>query len=86
MSEKNQPTQSNDVALDLRDLLVDVESRNLSEYLTVSVSNDGQNTTVSFTTTNTHPETYTTVFYGVAASNLQMLLDESYLISPDHFS
>lgn len=77
MNDKTQAPHSQVEALDLRDLLVDAETDSISEYLTVSVSNDGHNTTVSFTTTDAHPETYTTVLYGITASNLQMLLNDS---------
>jgi hypothetical protein len=54
----------------------------LGDYLALSISCDDQNTTVSFTTTHTHPETFAVFLPGVAASSLQTLLIESSLISP----
>lgn len=72
---------SQDKSLDLRDLLDDLQTQDLSDYLTISISNDGQNTTVKVTTVDAHPETYSTILYGIAATNLQMLLDDN-LISP----
>jgi hypothetical protein len=68
--------------IDIRDLLDECQSEQLSDYLTLSIRSDGQDTTVSFTTTHLHPETYAAVLPGVAASSLQALLLESSLISP----
>lgn len=70
------------VIIDIRDLLDECQSEQLSDYLTLSIRSDGQDTTVSFTTTHPHPETCAAVLPGVAASSLQALLLESSLISP----
>lgn len=77
MGDDAKNTQFQAESLDLRDLLDDLQAQDLSDYLTISISNDGQNTTVRVTTIEAHPETYSTVLYGVAATNLQMLLDDS---------
>lgn len=77
------PAQSG--VLDIKDLLDDDRTERLSEYLTLSISSDGQNTMLSFTTTSTHPETFAAILPGVAATSLQALLNESSTISPlDH--
>jgi hypothetical protein len=68
--------------IDIRDLLDECQSEQLSDYLILSIRSDGQDTTISFTTPHTHPETYAAVLPGVAASSLQALLLESSLISP----
>jgi hypothetical protein len=67
--------------LDIRDLLDEGGGERLGDYLALSISCDGQNTTVSFTTTHSHPETFAVILPGVAASSLQTLLIESSLIS-----
>lgn len=84
MSDNAKNTQIQPESLDLRDLLEDLHAQDLSEYLTISISNDGQNTTVKVTTIDSHPETYSGVLYGVTATNLQMLLDESLNNSKDN--
>lgn len=74
-------------ALDIMDLLDDVRAERISDYLTLSISGDGHNTTVSFTTTNAQPETFAAVFPGITASSLQTLLNESAMSSAfDHLS
>lgn len=84
MSDNAENEQSQDKSLDLRDLLDDMQVQDLSDYLTISISNDGQNTIVKVTTIDVHPETYSTVLYGVTATNLQMLLDDSLAFPKDN--
>lgn len=76
-SESAQPAE----ILDIRDLLDGVQTESLSDYLTLSISNDGHDTTVSLTTTAAQPETFTAILHSVAASSLQSLLHESALIN-----
>jgi hypothetical protein len=83
MNDKAEMPQNQAETLDLRDLMDDLQSQDLSEYLTISVSNDGQNTTVSVSTIEDHPETYSAILYGVTATSLQMLLDDSFGAPPD---
>jgi hypothetical protein len=78
MNDNAENPQLQGESLDLRDLLDDSQTQELSDYLTISISNDGQNTTVKVTTIDDHPDTYSDVLYGVAATNLQMLLDDSF--------
>lgn len=83
MSDNTESEQSQDKSLDLRDLL-DLQTQDLSDYLTISISNDGHNTTVKVTTIDAHPETYSTILYGIAATNLQMLLDDNLVLPKDN--
>ena len=62
--------------LSLEDLLVDEKANMLSEYLSLSITNLGEDTQVSVTTTDTEPVTYSSIFYGVASLNLQMLISD----------
>lgn len=67
----------NQEALDFYDLLVDESTDELSEYLSISVTNDGHNTKVSVATVDDHPTVYTTTFDGVAAPDLKTILVDS---------
>ena len=59
--------------LDIRDLVTD-ENDPLAEYLSVSVSNDGQDTTISATSPGSNPQVTQTVIAGMTANNLQDLI------------
>ncbi len=60
-------------SLDIRDLVTD-ESDPLAEYLSVSISNDGQDTTISTTSSGANPQVTQTVISGVIANDLQDLI------------
>ena len=60
-------------SLDIRDLVTD-ESDPLAEYLSVSISNDGQDTTISTTSSGADPQVTQTVISGVIANDLQDLI------------
>ena len=60
-------------SLDIRDLVTD-ESDPLAEYLSVSISNDGQDTTISTTSSGTDPQVTQTVISGIIANDLQDLI------------
>ena len=60
-------------SLDIRDLVTD-ESDPLAEYLSVSISNDGQDTTISATSSGADPQVTQTVISGVIANDLQDLI------------
>ena len=60
-------------SLDIRDLVTD-ESDPLAEYLSVSISNDGQDTTISTTSSGVDPQVTQTVISGVIANDLQDLI------------
>lgn len=59
--------------LDIRDLVTD-ESESLAEYLSVSVSNNGQDTTISATSPGSDPQVTQTVITGMTATDLQDLI------------
>lgn len=59
--------------LDIRDLVTD-ESDPLAEYLSVSVSNNGQDTTISVTSSGNDPQVTQTVITGMTANDLQDLI------------
>lgn len=59
--------------LDIRDLITD-ESDPLAEYLSVSVSNDGHDTTISTTSPGSNPQVTETVITGLTANDLQDLI------------
>jgi hypothetical protein len=60
--------------LSLQDLLTDAETDALSDYLALSISLDGQDATISVTTTGADPTTYSSVFSGIQEVDLQTLL------------
>ena len=59
--------------LDIRDLVTD-ESDPLTEYLSVSISHDGQDTTINATSSGADPKTTQTVISGVVANDLPDLI------------
>lgn len=70
--------------LSFNDLLQDDSQNLLSDYLRVSISNDGENARVTVSTINEHPVVYSAVFYGSKATDLsEMLVGHGYL-AHDH--
>ena len=76
--KENQTQDSHDdqgkESLSLQDLLIDEQANLLSEYLSLSITNLGTDTQVSVTTTDAVPTTYSSIFYGVSAMDLQSLV------------
>ena len=66
-------------ALDFYDLLVDESADELSEYLSISVSSDGQTTKVSVATIEDAPSIYTATLDGIAAPDLKSILLDTHL-------
>lgn len=62
-------------SLNLQDLLIDEQSDVLSEYLSLSIENQEENTKISVTTIEDNPTTYSSTFSGVSFTNLQYLVD-----------
>lgn len=60
---------------DFYDLLVDENEADFSDYVSISVSNDGQNTKVSVATADDQPTVYSITLDGVKASDLESILD-----------
>ena len=77
ISQKQVEDQGN--PLNIRDLISD-ESDPLAEYLSVSVSNNGLNTTINATSHGDNSQQTQTVITGIAANNLQDLIQG---INPD---
>ncbi len=62
-------------SLNLQDLLEDDETDVLSEYLSLSIKTDGEDTKVSVTTVEDNPTTYSSLLVGVSCHDLQSLLE-----------
>lgn len=62
--------------LNLADLLADDSNDALSEYLRISVSNDGSGATVTVSTIDEQPIIYSATFYGSTATDLSGILTE----------
>jgi hypothetical protein len=63
--------------LNLQDLLSDEKTDELSEYLSLSFENMGEDTKVSVTTVEDNPTTYSATFNGVTFTDFKYLLDGS---------
>jgi hypothetical protein len=73
-SEHEAQSPQTQETLSLQDLLTDAETDALSDYLALSISLDGQDATISVTTTDADPTTYSSVFSGIQEVDLQTLL------------
>lgn len=72
--------------LSFSDLLVDDSNDLLSDYLRVSISNDGQNARITVSTVDEHPVMYSQVFYGSKATDLSEMLSDYDSLAHDHES
>lgn len=61
--------------LNLHDLLVDSQADELSDYLSLSIENLGNDTKVSVTTIEETPTTYSSTISGISFTDLQYLID-----------
>ena len=62
-------------SLNLQDLLIDEQTDELSDYLSLSIENLGEDTRVSITTVEDNPVTYSSTLSGVSFTDLQYLVD-----------
>ena len=62
-------------SLNLQDLLIDEQKDELSDYLSLSIENLGEDTRVSITTVEDNPVTYSSTLSGVSFTDLQYLVD-----------
>ena len=62
-------------SLNLQDLLIDEKTDGLSDYLSLSIENLGEDTRVSVTTVEDNPVTYSSTLSGVSFTDLQYLVD-----------
>lgn len=80
MSEQENAPKS----LDFNDLLQDDSNDLLSDYLRVSITNDGENARVSISTVDEQPVVYSAVFYGSKAIDLAEILAGHEQLGHDH--
>jgi hypothetical protein len=71
----NELIENNQGPLNLQDLLVDEQTDEVSEYLSLSIENLGEDTKVSVTTVEDNPTTYSTTLSGVSFTDLQYLIE-----------
>lgn len=67
--------RTEDDVLNLKDLLIDEKGDELSEYLSLSIENLGEDTRVTVTTVEECPTTYSSILSGESFINLQYLAD-----------
>ncbi|MFT6624118.1 MAG: hypothetical protein ACJAZI_000177 [Cycloclasticus sp.] len=72
---RKETLSSEQITLDLQDLLVDESNDVLSNYLSLSIEYVSDGTKVSVTTVEAEPATYSSTLTGVAITNLHCLLD-----------
>ncbi len=72
---KEQEENNQRVSLNLHDLLVDEKSDGLSEYLSLSLEIQGEDTKVSVTTIEDSPITYSSTLNGISITGLQNFED-----------
>jgi len=72
---KEQTESKQEELLNLQDLLIDEQTDELSDYLSLSFENLGEDTKVTITTIEENPITYTSTLSGVSFSDLQNLGD-----------
>ena len=67
---KEQIANKQKESLNLQDLLIDEQAHVLSDYLSLSIENMGEDTKVTFTTIEDNPIKYSTTLSGVSFSGL----------------
>ena len=76
MEAQAQPA-ANEAPLAVEDIIVAEGQDIFSEYLSVSITSNGQDTILSATTVQGEPMVYTTTFHGITAEDLQTLMTQS---------
>lgn len=61
--------------LNLQDLLLDEQADELTDYLSISLDNIGNDTVVSVTTVEDSPITYSSTINGVSLTDMQYLIN-----------
>lgn len=79
---QEKPTPSASISVSLQDLLDDRDGRDLSEYLSLSVSCENGITRISLTTTGNNPVTYSTVVSSASAIDWPSLV---FVVQHDSF-
>ena len=67
----------NDVPLAVEDVIPEEGKDIFSEFLSVSITSNGQDTTLSATTVQGESVVYTTTFHGITADDFQTLISKS---------
>jgi len=67
---KEQTENKQEESLNLQDLLIDEQTNGLSEYLSLSIKNLGEDTKITFTTIEDDPITYSATLCGVSFTRL----------------
>ncbi|MCK5190466.1 MAG: type I secretion C-terminal target domain-containing protein [Methylococcales bacterium] len=67
---KEQTENKQKESINLQDLLIDEQAHVLSDYLSLSIENMGEDTKVTFTTIEDNPIKYSTTLSGVSFSGL----------------
>lgn len=70
-----QKEEGQEESLNLYDLLVETDVSGLSDYLSLSIENLGEDTRVTVTTVEDAPVTYSSMLNGVSISDLQHVVD-----------
>ncbi|MCK5890008.1 MAG: hypothetical protein KAG19_08695 [Methylococcales bacterium] len=70
-----QKEEGQEESLNLYDLLVETDVSGLSDYLSLSIENLGEDTRVTVTTVEDAPVTYSSMLSGVSISDLQHVVD-----------
>ena len=70
---KEQTESKQEESLNLQDLLIDEQTDELSDYLSLSIENLGVDTKVTVTTIGDNPITYSSTLSGLSFTDLQYL-------------
>ena len=70
---KEQAENKQEESLNLQDLLIDEQTDELSDYLSLSIENLGVDTKVTVTTIGDNPITYSSTLSGLSFTDLQYL-------------
>ena len=70
---REQAENNQDKSLKLQDLLINEQTGELSDYLSLSIKNLGEDTKVTVTTVEDNPRIYSSTLNGVAFTDLQYL-------------
>jgi hypothetical protein len=68
---------ANETPLAVQDVIVEEGKDIFNEYVSVSITSNGHDTTLSATTIEGEPHVYTATFHGITAVDLQSLISAS---------
>jgi len=76
VADVQEEAPSNATPLAVEDVIPAEGKDIFNEYLSVSISSNGQDTTLSATTVQGEPVVYTTTFHGITADDFQTLISK----------